>query len=116
MELKLCSTVLTLPQKQFTEEWVSVEFLVYSDSIVHHIIDKDTVMSYSNIRYGGTYLSENFTDKVGDPLKKAIYLFNLKVILLSLKISELKNWINTIISYPNLLQYIFQLQTKLRTS
>ena len=53
-----------------SEEWVSVEFLVYSDSIVHHIIDKDTVMSYSNIRYGGTYLSENFIDKVGDPLKE----------------------------------------------
>jgi len=53
-----------------TEEWVSVEFLVFSDSIVHHIVDKDTVMSYSNIRYGGTYLSENFTDKVGDPLKE----------------------------------------------
>ena len=27
-------------------------------------------MSYSNIRYGGTYLSENFIDKVGDPLKE----------------------------------------------
>ena len=27
-------------------------------------------MSYSNIRYGGTYLSENFTYKVGEPLKE----------------------------------------------
>ena len=53
-----------------TDEWVSVEFLVFSDSIVHHIIDKDTVMTYSNIRYGGTYLSENFTYKVGEPLKE----------------------------------------------
>ena len=42
------------------DDWVSVEFVVFSDSIVHHIIEKDTVMSYSNIRYGGTYLSDNF--------------------------------------------------------
>jgi len=27
-------------------------------------------MTYSNIRYGGTYLSENFTDKVDEPLKE----------------------------------------------
>ena len=53
-----------------TEEWVSVEFLVFSDSIVHHIIDKDTVMTYSNIRFGGTYLSDNFSDKIGEPLKE----------------------------------------------
>ena len=52
------------------EDWISVEFVVYSDSIVHHIINKDTVMSYSNIKIGGEYLSDNFTDKVGEPLKE----------------------------------------------
>ena len=53
-----------------TEQWVSVEFLVFSDSIVHHIVDKDTVITYSNIRFGGTYLSDNFSDKIGEPLQE----------------------------------------------
>ena len=52
------------------EDWVSVEFIVYSDSIVHHVIDKDTVMTYSNIKIGGGYLSDNFTDRIGDPLEE----------------------------------------------
>ena len=52
------------------EDWVSVELIVYSDSIVHHVIDKDTVMTYSNIKIGGGYLSDNFTDRIGEPLKE----------------------------------------------
>ena len=52
------------------EYWISVEFVVYSDSIVHHIINKDTVMSYSNIKIGGEYLSDNFIDRIGEPLKE----------------------------------------------
>jgi len=53
-----------------TEDWVSVELIVYSDSIVHHVIDRDTVMTYSNIKIGGGYLSDNFTDLIGKPLKE----------------------------------------------
>ena len=52
------------------EDWVSVELIVYSDSIVHHVIGKDTVMTYSNIKIGGGYLSDNFTDRIGEPLKE----------------------------------------------
>ena len=52
------------------DDWISVEFLVFSDSIVHQIIERDTVISYSNIRLGGTYLSDNFTDKIDQPLKE----------------------------------------------
>ena len=52
------------------EEWISAEFIVYSDSIVHHVIARDTVMTYSNIKIGGEYLSDNFLDKVGEPLKE----------------------------------------------
>ena len=52
------------------EEWISVEFIVYSDSIVHHVIDRDTVMTYSNIKIGGEYLSDNFKDRIGEPLKE----------------------------------------------
>ena len=52
------------------ESWISVEFIVYSDSIVHHVIGKDTVMTYSNIKIGGEYLSDNFLNKVGEPLNE----------------------------------------------
>ena len=52
------------------EEWISVEFIVYSDSIIHHVIGRDTVMNYSNIKIGGEYLSDNFTDRIGEPLKE----------------------------------------------
>ena len=52
------------------EDWVSVELIVYSDSIVHHVIDRDTVMTYSNIKIGGGYLSDNFTDRIGEPLEE----------------------------------------------
>jgi hypothetical protein len=51
------------------EDWISVELIVYSDSIVHHVINRDTVMTYSNIKIGGSYLSNNFTDRVGEPLE-----------------------------------------------
>lgn len=53
-----------------TDDWVSVEFVVFSDSIVHHIIDKDTVITYTNIRYGGSYLSDNYINKIGEPLSE----------------------------------------------
>ena len=52
------------------ENWISVEFIVYSDSIVHHVIGKDTVMTYSNIKIVGEYLSDNFLNKVGEPLNE----------------------------------------------
>ena len=56
------------------DDWISVEFLVYADSIVHQIIERDTVISYSNIRLGGTYLSDNFTDKIDQPLNHNAFL------------------------------------------
>jgi hypothetical protein len=52
------------------DDWVSGDLVVYSDSIIHHIIGKDTVISYTNIKFGGTYLSDNFTDNVGESLKE----------------------------------------------
>ena len=52
-------------------EWVSIEIVVHSDSIVHHIIEKDTIMTYTNIRYSNDrFSSENFKDLVGKPLEE----------------------------------------------
>ena len=52
------------------ETWVSVEFIVYSDSLIHHIVEKETVMTYTNIRIGGGYLFPRYKDKIGTPLKE----------------------------------------------
>ena len=68
--LALNHCVNSISKTIHTDDWVSVEFVVFSDSIVHHIIDEDTVMTYTNIRFGGTYLSDNFRNKIGEPLSE----------------------------------------------
>lgn len=35
------------------EEWVTVDLIVYGDSIVHHVVNGDTVMTYSGPVVGG---------------------------------------------------------------
>jgi hypothetical protein len=41
------------------EEWVHFELVVYGDSIIHHIVDGDTVLTYSRPQIGGD-LPEGF--------------------------------------------------------
>ena len=41
------------------EEWVHFELVVYGDSIIHHIVDGDTVLTYSKPQIGGD-LPEGF--------------------------------------------------------
>ena len=50
------------------DEWVSVEVIVYSDSVIHHIVENDTVLSYTNIRVGGGEIPDNYVDRVGEKL------------------------------------------------
>ena len=42
------------------EEWVSVEFIVLGDSIVHHLVNGDTVLTYMQPQIGGGGLPEGF--------------------------------------------------------
>ena len=42
--------------------------IVKSNKIVYHVIDNDTVLSYSNLRVGGDKVPSNFLNKIGDPL------------------------------------------------
>jgi|TARA_B100000809_G_C15116996_1_gene522850 hypothetical protein len=51
------------------DDWVKVEVIVFSNKIIHHVIDNDTVLSYTNIRIGGNKVPNNFLDKIGMPLK-----------------------------------------------
>ncbi len=52
------------------EEWVTVEMVILGDSIMHHIIEGDTVITYSNPHIGGSNLPENYLVKEGSPLKE----------------------------------------------
>ncbi len=54
----------------YSDDWIKAEVIVYSDSIIHHIIDLDTVLSYSNIIIGGEYTPQNLKNKIGKNLKK----------------------------------------------
>lgn len=49
------------------EEWVSFELVVYGDSIIHHLVQGDTVMTYSRPQIGGD-LPEGFPLAEGTPL------------------------------------------------
>ena len=54
----------------YSDDWIKAEVIVYSDSIIHHIIDLDTVLSYSNIMIGGEYTPQNLKNKIGKKQKK----------------------------------------------
>jgi hypothetical protein len=49
------------------EEWVQVELVVYGDSIIHHLVNGDTVLTYSKPQIGGE-LPEGFPMAEGEPL------------------------------------------------
>jgi hypothetical protein len=38
--------------------WVKAELVVLGDSIIHHIIEGDTVLTYTNTRLGGGYIQK----------------------------------------------------------
>lgn len=49
------------------EEWIRFELVVYGDSIIHHIVNGDTVLTYSQPRIGGD-LPAGFPLNEGTPL------------------------------------------------
>lgn len=42
------------------DQWVTVEAVVLGDSIIHHIIAGDTVLTYEKPRIGGGYVSQDY--------------------------------------------------------
>ncbi len=50
------------------EEWVTVEMVVYGDSIIHHIVEGDTVLTYSKPQIGGGSIPDGFELPTGTPL------------------------------------------------
>ena len=54
----------------YSDQWIHVEMVVYSDSIIHHIIDSDTVLSYTNIKVGGEFVPDSLKENIGKSLQK----------------------------------------------
>lgn len=54
----------------FGEEWVHVEMVVLGDSIIHHLVEGDTVLTYSKPQIGGGNLPIDYTIPDGTPLKE----------------------------------------------
>ncbi|MFN3841177.1 MAG: DUF1080 domain-containing protein [Cyclobacteriaceae bacterium] len=50
-------------------EWVMTELIVYGDSIIHHVVEGDTVMTYTRPVVGGGYLPEGYPLAEGTPVK-----------------------------------------------
>jgi hypothetical protein len=51
-------------------QWVRAELIVYGDSLIHHVIEGDTVMTYTRPVIGGDYLPEGYPLPPGTPLKE----------------------------------------------
>ena len=54
------------------DQWVSVEMIVYGDSVIHHLVEGDTVITYFSPTIGGDYLDDVDTTLfvLGTPLQK----------------------------------------------
>jgi hypothetical protein len=52
------------------EEWVVAEFIVHGDSIIHHLVDGDTVLTFNNPVIGGGHKPDGFHMQDGTPLKE----------------------------------------------
>jgi hypothetical protein len=50
--------------------WVTAELVVYGDSIIHHIVNGDTVLTYTKPQVGGGNGPENYSVPVGTLLKE----------------------------------------------
>ena len=50
------------------DDWVNEEVIVYSDSLIHHFVEGEKVLTYTNLRVGGDKVPTNFLDKIGMPL------------------------------------------------
>ncbi len=50
--------------------WVTAELVVYGDSIIHHIVNGDTVLTYSKPQIGGDNMPEDYAVPNGTPVKE----------------------------------------------
>jgi len=52
-------------KNSYLNEWVTAEAVVYGDSVIHHIINGDTVLTYEKTRVGGGFVNTGMTWTTG---------------------------------------------------
>ncbi len=62
-ELSLEHCVNSTSKTYDGDQWVNATVLVYGDSIVHHIIEGDTVLTYTHPQIGGGFVSKSYDFK-----------------------------------------------------
>ncbi len=55
------------------DQWVTAEIIVYGDSIIHHLVNGDTVMTYSRPRVGTSMKPDDYPVPAGTPLKEGYF-------------------------------------------
>ena len=50
------------------DDWVKVEVIVQSNNIIKHIVEGDTVLTYTNVKIGGDKVPFNYLNDIGKPL------------------------------------------------
>jgi len=60
-ELDMAHCINSTSETYEGDQWVKGEAIVYGDSIIYHIIEADTVLTYTNTRIGGDFVGKNNT-------------------------------------------------------
>ena len=54
----------------YEDIWINIKIIVFSDSLIHHIVESDTVLTYTNLRVGGEFIPKNYESRIGESLNK----------------------------------------------
>lgn len=74
------------------EEWINFELIVHGDSMIHHLVNGDTVLSYQKPVIGGDFLPENYPDSSGTPVKKGYISLQSESHPIEFRKVEIKEW------------------------
>jgi hypothetical protein len=50
--------------------WVQVDMIVYADSIIHHVVEGDTVLTYTKPQIGGGSIPDDYPLQPGTLLRE----------------------------------------------
>jgi hypothetical protein len=52
------------------DDWVTAEFIMLGGDVMYHIMEGDTVMTYSKPEIGGSFVPENYPLPTGTPISE----------------------------------------------
>ena len=73
------------------DDWVSADLVVYHDSIIYHILEGDTVLTYTKPHVGGGMKPENASIQDGTPLKSGYIAIQSETHPIAFKSIEILN-------------------------